>query len=1615
MTTAVQPAGRSVDFCLKGSAEGNFGVMAPTHEPGGRPKEVWGELSPLNLPTDRKRAATMAGRGRRVAVDVTAETADLLCRGASAEEGATRLLAAVGTLVHRYTGQQDIVIGSKMLLWDRTRASIAPENALLVRMKFCGGETFRDLVPKVRQNLAEANEHSRLPYQVGIEFVDGFATFEEEPECRATSQDLTFLFRRVSGGFEAQIEYCCDLFDRATIVRMAEHLKVLLNAVAADPGQPVDQLLILTERERQQVLVDWNRTETAYEDKCVHELFEKQALRTPDATALVSRDQTFTYQQLNERAERLAQHLRKRGIRADTLVGVCLERSPAMLISQLAILKAGGAYVPLDPMYPRERLAFMAADAQLALLITQKQRASEFDLPEAKVLCVDSFDWEAIAEACVSRPPEGLSPQNLAYVIYTSGSTGKPKGVMVTHRNVANFFTGMDEVIGREAGVWLAVTSICFDISVLELLWTLSRGFKVVLQPDRHAVENRADAIPAQIFRHGVTHFQCTPSLAAMLMQEPDGLKALRTVKKVLLGGEPLPAWMADKLTDAVELINVYGPTETTVWSTACKVRAGEGITIGRAIANTQIYILDRNLQPSPIGVPGEIYIGGTGVTRGYLNRPELTAERFIENPLMTEGAARMYRTGDLGRWLPDGRIECLGRADFQVKIRGFRIEPGEIEALLREHPEVREAVVTAREYGAGDTRLVAYCVPKNGAVALAELRDFVRGRMPDYMVPSAFVSLKALPLTPNGKVDRKALPPQEMSEDRQSSAVPPTELPLDHPRPSTPTLKAARHTAKLPKELADGLQALSTSLDVTVEAMLLAAYASLISKLTLQEENVVGLRVRGFTAAAATDRFGLLPIRMRCGDEETFATCAKSTERLYREATSNSSRVSALNELEPMPPVSVALAVREVGEQASFEDIDGLSLDLAFEILRSGDIWEIDCTFNSELIDDTTAQRWVKHFQTLLENIVRQPNAPLGDLSLLTPTERRQVVEEWNATDLSYPRQLCLHHRFEEQAARSPGATAIICGERTITYGELNARANQLARLLVKHGARADGLVGVWLDRTEELVIALLAVLKSGAAYLPLDASYPQERLQYMLEDTGARLLITQSHWLPHLPANSAKTICIDAAREEIRAEAPTQPDAVDHNAANLAYVIYTSGSTGRPKGVAIEHASATAFIHWAREVFTAEELAGTLASTSVCFDLSIFEIFAPLSWGGTVILADNVMQLPHLPARDRVTLVNTVPSAAGDLLRAKGVPGSVTTFALAGEPLTTRLVDDLYALEHVAKVYDLYGPSETTTYSTFVLRYPGERATVGKPLANTQIYIVDGRFQPTPIGVPGEICIGGAGLARGYLNAAEATTQKFVPDPFRAGSRVYRTGDLGRWLPNGDIEFLGRRDHQVKIRGYRIELGEIETVMSAHPSVRETAAVVRGENLLAGYVVIDPDRPVTVSEFRQYLRQKLPDYMVPTSIVFLDTMPRTPSGKVNRKALPAPTETANETPSSKVQVPNEFQIPNSEAADAVGVAEITPIEETLAQIWRDVIGIKNARVDDNFFDVGGHSVLAVQVLARVRIAFQVDLTLRNVFEAPTIAQMAHVIEARLIAELDEIPEEQPGVLEEA
>jgi syringomycin synthetase protein SyrE len=619
---------------------------------------------------------------------------------------------------------------------------------------------------------------------------------------------------------------------------------------------------------------------------------------------------------------------------------------------------------------------------------------------------------------------------------------------------------------------------------------------------------------------------------------------------------------------------------------------------------------------------------------------------------------------------------------------------------------------------------------------------------------------------------------------------------------------------------------------------------------------------------------------------------------------------------------------------------------------------------------------------EALVEALQTAPGRPVATLDVLPQAERRQVVEEWNRTDAGYPRGACVHELFQAQAARTPDAVAVVCGGAALSYAELNRRANRLAHHLRALGVGPDARVGICVPRGVEMVVALLAVLKAGGAYLPLDPEYPWERLRYMLDDGAPRLLLTQGALAERFRGVSVPVLDLAGDGAAWRGQPEGDPERRGLAPENLAYVIYTSGSTGRPKGVMVAHRNAVNFLAWGAGAFRGRGLERTLFSTSLNFDLAVFECFVPLHAGATVWLVEDALALARGGAP--VTLVNTVPSAMQALLDAGGVPAGVRTVNLAGEPLKRRLAGRIFAETGVERVCNLYGPSETTTYSTWVEMRRGEgfATHVGGPVANTRVYLLDGAGEPAPVGVAGEVYIGGAGVARGYWGRPALTAERFVPDPFarEPGARLYRTGDLGRWLPEGVVEFLGRNDAQVKIRGFRIEPGEVEARLVEHAGVREAAVVAReddaGDRRLVAYWVGPGE--VGVDRLRAHLLERLAEHMVPAAYVRLERLPLTPNGKLDRGALPAPAGDA--------YARRGYEAPSGDT------------EEALAEVWREVLRLGRVGRWDHFFELGGHSLLAVQVVSRVRQALGVELALGAVFEHPVLAALAgHLRELQL------------------
>ncbi|WP_460141185.1 non-ribosomal peptide synthetase [Pseudomonas sp. S2_E01] len=846
-----------------------------------------------------------------------------------------------------------------------------------------------------------------------------------------------------------------------------------------------------------------------------------------------------------------------------------------------------------------------------------------------------------------------------------------------------------------------------------------------------------------------------------------------------------------------------------------------------------------------------------------------------------------------------------------------------------------------------------------------------------------------------------------EYWQARLGDEHPVLELPIDHPRPAMPSYRGTRYEFGVDARLAEQLRATAQKHNVTLFMLLLGAFNVLLHRYTGQTDIRIGVPIAnrnrgeiegliGFfvnTQVLRTQLDGQTRVADLLGAIKETALGAQAHQDLPFERLVEALKLE--RSLSHTPLFQVMYNHQpQVADIATVTTASGLELgaiewegrttqfDLTLDTYEKAGTLHAALTYANDLFDACTIERMARHWTRLLQGMVSDSQQRISDLPLLESAEYQRIVRDWNPASDGFADNLCIHELIARQGAATPDALAVTFGTLNLSYAELDTQANRLAHKLIELGVGPEVRVGVAMQRSEQLLVALLAVLKAGGAYVPLDPDYPAERVAYMLEDSRARVLISESAVARNLDvASDTQVLLMDDAQEW--ASRPHHAPLSRATPDNLAYVIYTSGSTGKPKGVAIAHRNVLALIDWSQSVYSRDDVQGVLASTSVCFDLSVWELFVTLANGGSLVIARNALELPQLPARDQVRLINTVPSAINALHAAGQIPPSVRIINLAGEPLKQSLVDALYEQDTVEHVYDLYGPSEDTTYSTWTRRTAGSIANIGRPLKHTASYLLDADLQPVPQGVSAELYLAGAGITRGYLGRAAMTAEKYVPNPFAGkGERMYRTGDLSRYHADGVIEYRGRIDHQVKVRGFRIELGEIEARLLQQAAVRELAVLAQdsghGQQLVAyivpsdtAIVAGDAHAQVGLREtLKAALRQYLPDYMVPAYLLFLDALPLTPNGKLDRKALPA-------VDGSQQQ--REHVAPGS------------ALEKALAAIWQDVLAVDAIGLEDNFFELGGDSIVSMQVVSRARQA-GILLSPKDLFQHQTLRSLAQV-----------------------
>ncbi|MFF2900130.1 amino acid adenylation domain-containing protein [Streptomyces sp. NPDC057966] len=1864
-------------------------------------------IEPLELPSDRRPSEDGPGLADRIPFDVPARAADALAalaRDRGVELPAV-LLTVFHTLLARHAGRGDVPVAVPAGGTRDTDAATVVRGA-------AGDPAFTEALAHVARGMADAVGRGPVPLTVLADAVGGavawFAWRTVGGDAAAFPPDAHVTLEVVADGgrLSGVLGYRTDLFERATAERMAGHLVTLARSAADAPGNPLSALEMLTDPERHRILTEWNGPRSAFPDTAtVHRLVEERAALHPDAVALEYGGQRLTYRETDERAEGLARYLAERGVGPGALVAVCLDHGPDLVCALLGVLKSGAAYVPLDPAYPAERLRYMVEDSAAPVVVTQSAHADLF-APGTALLLADR-EWPA-GTRTGTAPVAAAGPDDVAYVIYTSGSTGRPKGVRVGHRGVVNYLHWCDRNYPPAPGARigsLLCSSAAFDLTVTALFLPLVQGLCLVVPqpaPGNSVFDAAVDIVATGV---PISFLKATPSHLELLTArlEQDGVR--HGIATVVAGGEDLTPALAHRTlalgTGDTAIVNEYGPTEATVGNVVGRTvsvdPAADHVPMGRAIDNTEVYVVGEHGEVQPVGVPGELLIGGVNVALGYLGRPDLTARRFVPHPFSADPGARVYRTGDLVKWLPDGRLVYLGRMDDQVKLRGHRVELGEIENALLSRPAVAAATVVVREDIPGDKRLVAYLVPAGGtAVAVAGLRAALARELPEHMLPARYVVLERLPLTPNGKVDRRALPAPEGHRpdvsaafaaprtptqrtvtgiwaellgiddvgadddffelgghsllavriasrlrrdlgvdvpyrtlfdaptpallatavdaldpgtcaaipraDRSAGALPlsfaqqrlwfldqlapgraeyaipvglrvdgefapdafgaaltaltasheilrtrfvadatghpfqivdavrevavdvhdarhlgadaarellreaagrpfdlatgpllraaaarvtdtewlvlltvhhivsdgwsegilarqlgelygaavagrpctmaplglqyadfaswqrevldgpalagqsaywrerlagvqPLELPADHRRPAERSGRGGTVPFSVPADVAAAARRLAAGQGATLFMSLLAVFQLLMAKYSGQEDIAVGSPVAGRNRAETEDLIGFfvntLVLRTDLSGDPAFTELldrVKDTalgaydhqdlpfERLVEELApdrdlSRNPLFQTMFVLQntpdshawQLPGAAVEpFAVRE--EEAKFD------LTLILTERPDGSL-DGDLVFALDLFAPDTAERLAGHFTTLLCAAVAGPERRLSELEVLTGAERSRVLADWSgtasATHMGAEAGATVHRLVEECAALHPDTTAVLSADGELTYRELNARANRLARHLRFHGAGPGAAVAVCLERGPDQITALLAVLKSGAAYLPLDPEHPADRLAHMVADARAEFVVTDSARAARLPDEPGRFLT-DRDWSHL-ADLPAHDPEPVATPGDLAYVIYTSGSTGRPKGVEIEHHSLAGLVRWTADTFGAAPGRRVALLAGVGFDAAAWELWPALATGATVCVPDDTVRLtPALLQRwlsERRVTGTFVSTPMLESLAALdwSEPTSLEYVLTGGDALRLPA-----GLRLPFRVVNNYGPTESTVVTTSAEVVTGTAVPpIGRPVRGTFVYVVDRYGRPVPTGVPGELLVGGAGLARGYRGQPGQTAERFVTaDVDGTPRRVYRTGDRVRWLTDGQLEFLGRLDDQVKLRGHRIEPGEIEAVLLAGPDVAAATVVVRedapGGKRLVAYVVPAAGATVRGEALRERLRRELPDFMVPSAFVALERLPLTPNGKVDRRELPAP---------------------EPRASGAGGPAPRTPVERVIAAAWSQVLGIEVTGVDENFFELGGHSLLATQVTSRLRDALGVEVPVRELFAAPTVAGLAAAV----------------------
>lgn len=1379
-------------------------------------KKLSGEIHGLKLPLDNKRKELKSYEGAGVAFEMAPEHVERLTV-LGKENGATLFMVLVGvvkTLLFRYTDQEDIMIGTPVTGRDHPELENQVgfySNTIVLRSTVKGSDSFSQLLLKLYKVILEGYEHQYYPFDllvdelnlerdmnrnplfdVMISFYDDLDNNEVTQKWESTEEiitiaggvnkfDLTYTFNRMdNGGLYVNINYNTSLFKKEKTVRMASHLKNLILGILDDPESKISDIEYLSKEEVHQIVDVFNHTYENYNlDTSIKELIEVQAKKSPKEISLISEENSMTFEEMNARANQLAHYLsKKHNVEQGNYVGVAMNSTIERMIALLSIIKLGATYVPLDPEYPTQRMSYIIDDTRLNVLITDHSSNQSIDnkLGNYFVIFIEEVLPKLIGLSC-ENPDVKVDPDDIFAVFYTSGSTGEPKGVLLKNNGLINTFQwcwnnwafGKNDIIYQK-------TNFVFDVSLAELFMPLCFGAGVLMTEGDSSQE-----LVDNIFTFKVTHIGFSPTMLNRFLEiSEDETDKISSLKYVVAAGEELLKETVSRYYSKfkIPLINQYGPTEASIYVTAYDVKPDDHvIPIGKPISNVKLYILDGNNKLLPVGVPGEIGIGGVGLAEGYLNEPEKTIEKFIQDPYCNKGGQRIYKTGDIGSWNEDGEIVFLGRQDNQLSIWGSRIESGEVESMTLEHPEVKEVAVVVNKDSYGNPHLIAYYVKK----------------------------------------------------ERQ------------------------------------------------------------------------------------------------------------------------------------------------------------------------------------------------------IENLHDENSHPRADLQ--SNVDRQNIFNENTNRVKDYPINFRIHELFEKSAKENAHSIAVVCEGREISYKSLNDSADQLA-LSIKssHQIGRGDLVGILMERCEKMIVSILAILKMGAAYVPIDPDYPDARIKYILKDSSIGLVILDEENEQKSICHSVQRIIYDDIKQEINEHQSLQ-DIRDGSISDLCYVCYTSGSTGRPKGVMIEHHSVVDYVLTFIEYFELDKRDTVIQQSSISFDTAVEEIFPILCAGGKLIVLPeggrNIDGIIHAINENQATVLSTTPLVINEVnLRFNELIHHPRVLISGGDELRPSYIDKIV---NPIKLYNTYGPTETTVCASFALIDSETKSNViGAPIANHKIYVLNDDMESLAAGKIGEICISGSGLARGYINRKEETDRYFVSNPFDEGL-LYKTGDLARYNEDGLIEFCGRKDNQVKIRGYRVEPSEVDQIVKLYEKIINCFTTSKSDSdenkhLITYYTSLDT---LDNEELRSFLNEQLPHYMVPDYFIQINEFPRTINGKINTDELSVPYMLTFDRAlnielkdflKSKLpiyMVPSHFRNLDKLPLTATGKVDrktlegksllydekelhLTPkneIEKKILEIWENCLNQSGIGTDNNFFEVGGNSIKATQIVSEIYRDLKCNVSLKDIFNNPTIIELSRLI----------------------